>query len=220
MVTGNSTTAILPPMVVQRLDSEGQLIDYREAWDMQRRIHAEVAAGERPDTLLLLQHAEIFTAGSRTQPQDRPVDGSEVIDVDRGGRITWHGPGQLVGYPITRLPHPLDVVAHVRALERQIIALCARFGVRGQQVEGRSGVWVGEAPHPAKIAAIGVRVTKGTTMHGFAVNCDCDLSWSERIVPCGIADAGVTSLTLAAGRRVTVQDAADALCGQLESAWQ
>ena len=219
-MTGNRTTAILAPMVVQRLDSEGQLIDYREAWDLQRRIHAEVAAGERPDTLLLLQHAEIFTAGSRTQPQDRPVDGSEVIDVDRGGRITWHGPGQLVGYPITRLPHPLDVVAYVRAMEQQLIALCGTFGVGARQVAGRSGVWVGDDAHPAKIAAIGVRVTRGTTMHGFAVNCDCDLSWSERIVPCGITDAGVTSLTMAAGRRIGVQEAADALCGQLESAWQ
>lgn len=219
-MTGNRTTALLPRMAVQRLDTGGELTDYREAWDLQRRIHAEVAAGERPDTLLLLQHAETFTAGSRTQPEDRPVDGSEVIDVDRGGRITWHGPGQLVGYPITRLPHPLDVVAYVRALEQQIIELCAVFGVQGRQVEGRSGVWVGDEGHPAKIAAIGVRVTKATTMHGFAVNCDCDLTWSDRIVPCGIADAGITSLTVAAGRRITVQDAADALCGQLESAWQ
>jgi lipoyl(octanoyl) transferase len=198
-------------VVVETVDLGVRTVPYREGWELQRRVHAEVADGTRPDTLLLLEHEEVFTAGSRTQPQDRPVDGSEVIDVDRGGRITWHGPGQLVGYPIVRLPHPMDVVAYVRSLEDLLIRVCAGFAVAGERISGRSGVWVAEHGSPAKVAAIGVRVTRGTTMHGFALNCDCDVAWAERIVPCGIADAGVTSLTIASGMPVTVVAAADAI---------
>lgn len=204
-------------MVVERVDLGRRLVPYREGWDLQRQIHAEVVAGTRPDTLLLLEHEAVFTAGSRTQPQDRPIDGSEVVDVDRGGRITWHGPGQLVGYPIVRLPARLDVVAHVRALEGLLQAVCAEFGVEGRQVEGRSGVWVVGGAGMAKVAAIGVRVSKGVTMHGFALNCDCDLGWSQRIVPCGISDASVTSLTEQSGRDVTVLDATQQLTAALSA---
>lgn len=189
---------------------------YREAWDLQRRVHDEVVAGKRPDTLVLLEHDAVFTAGSRTQSQDRPVDGSEVIDVDRGGRITWHGPGQLVGYPIVALPHRLDVVAYVRALESLLLSVCGSFDVTGTRIEGRSGVWVDTEGPPAKVAAIGVRVARGVTMHGFALNCDCDLSWQDRIIPCGISDASVTSLTQQSGRRIRVTDAVAALLSRLD----
>lgn len=198
-------------MAVLALDPGSHTTPYAEAWELQRRLHNEVADGARPDTLVLVEHDEVFTAGSRTQPADRPLDGSAVIDVDRGGRITWHGPGQLVGYPIVRLPHRLDVVAYVRELESVLIDVCAQFGVVGHRIDGRSGVWVQGGGPPAKVAAIGVRVARGVTMHGFALNCDCDLAWRERIVPCGIADAGVTSLTVASGRRVTVEQAARAV---------
>jgi lipoyl(octanoyl) transferase len=151
-----------------------------------------------PDTLLLLEHEPVYTAGRRTEPQDRPFDGTPVIDVDRGGRITWHGPGQLVGYPIVHLPQPMDVVGHVRRLEELLIRTCAHFGVDGQRVPGRSGVWVDGTP-ARKVAAVGVRVARGVTMHGFALNVDCDLGAYDRIVPCGIADAGVTSLAQETG---------------------
>lgn len=196
------------PLVVERVDLGRRLIPYAEGWDLQRRVHADVVAGDRPDTLLLVEHEEVFTAGSRTQSSDRPTDGSPVIDVDRGGRITWHGPGQLVGYPIVRLPHRLDVVAYVRELEQLLIGVCAEFGVPTERVDGRSGVWV-TSPTVDKVAAVGIRVARGVTMHGFALNCDCSLDWQTRVVPCGIADAGVTSLTRAAGDRVTVAEAAD-----------
>lgn len=199
----------LPPLVVERVGLGTRQVPYEHAWELQRRVHAEIVAGHRPDTLLLLEHEAVFTAGSRTQPEDRPLDGSRVVDVDRGGRITWHGPGQLVGYPIVRLPQRLDVVGYVRDLESLLIDVSAGFGVAGHRVPGRSGVWVDTAGGPeAKLAAIGVRVSRGVTMHGFALNCDCDLSWSDRIVPCGIPDAGVTSLTQAAGRPVGVLAAA------------
>jgi len=197
---------VVGSLVIQRVDLGSRPIPYEEAWQLQRRIHAEVCEGHRPDTLLLLEHEAVYTAGSRTQPQDRPWDGSPVLDVDRGGRITWHGPGQLVGYPIVRLPHRMDVVAYVRFLEDLIMTVCRHFGVVGFRVEGRSGVWV---DGPAKVAAIGVRVARGVTMHGFAINCDCDLSWAERIVPCGIDDATVTSLSEVTGRRITVEEVAD-----------
>ena len=196
-------------------------IPYQQGWELQRQVHSDVVAGRRGDTLLLLEHDEVFTAGSRTQPEDRPVDGSEVIDVDRGGRITWHGPGQLVGYPILRLPHPMDVVAHVRALESLLISVCEDFGVDAIPIEGRSGVWVADATGPgsagpaSKIAAVGIRVTQGVTMHGFALNCDCDLTWSQRIVPCGIPDAGVTSLAQMSGRDIDVMTAASLLSERL-----
>ncbi|MFC7546235.1 lipoyl(octanoyl) transferase LipB [Plantactinospora sp. GCM10030261] len=188
-------------------------VDYTAAWDEQRRVHAAVVAGETPDTVLLLEHPSVYTAGKRTEPWDRPTDGTPVIDVDRGGKITWHGPGQLVGYPIMKLPeidagHRVDVVAFVRRVEQLLIDVCAELGVVTTRVEGRSGVWVPEDDRgPArKIAAIGLRVARGTTQHGFALNCDCDLSWYDRIVPCGIRDAGVTSLTAELGRPVTVTE--------------
>ena len=176
---------------------------------MQRRLHADVVATDAPDTLLLLEHEPVYTAGRRTEPLDRPLDGTPVIDVDRGGRITWHGPGQLVGYPIVRLPMPLDVVGHVRRMEDALIAACADLGLATARIAGRSGVWVAadDRGPDRKVAAIGVRVAQGVTLHGFALNCDCDLGAFDRIVPCGIRDAGVTSLTAELGRRVTVEEA-------------
>ncbi|ATO17137.1 lipoate--protein ligase B [Micromonospora sp. WMMA2032] len=184
------------------------LLDYQAAWDEQRRLHDAVVAGEQGDTVLLLEHPSVYTAGKRTEPWDRPVDGTPVVDVDRGGKITWHGPGQLVGYPIVRLPDPVDVVAYVRRTEQLLIDVCAEFGLTAGRVEGRSGVWVPEDDRgPArKVAAIGIRVARGVTLHGFSVNCDCDLGFFDRIVPCGIRDAGVTSLTAELGRPVTVAD--------------
>lgn len=207
---GKSTTldAVNPDLQVRRLG----VVPYREAWDLQRETHAAVVAGESPDTLLLLEHEPVYTAGRRTEPQDRPLDGTPVIDVDRGGRITWHGPGQLVGYPIMHLPQPLDVVGHVRRLEGLLITVCDRFGVIGQRVAGRSGVWVDGVPQ-RKIAAIGVRVARGVTMHGFALNVDCDLGAYDRIVPCGIPDAGVTSLARETGRTVDLDEVAAVVTG-------
>jgi lipoyl(octanoyl) transferase len=185
------------------------LIDYQQAWEEQRRRQASRAADEAPDTVLLLEHPPVYTAGRRTLDLERPVDGTPVIDVDRGGKITWHGPGQLVGYPIVKLPEPLDVVGHVRRIEEALILACGDLGVAATRVEGRSGVWVlGEdGQHHRKVAAIGIRVSHGVTMHGFALNCDCDLTWFDRIVPCGLTDATVTSLTAETGRTVTVSDA-------------
>ncbi|MGY1833458.1 lipoyl(octanoyl) transferase LipB [Geodermatophilus sp. SYSU D01180] len=192
-------------------------VPYEEAWARQREIHAARIAGEAPDTLLLLEHPSVYTAGRRTEPHERPVDGTPVVDVDRGGKITWHGPGQLVGYPIVALPDPVDVVAHVRRLEDALIEVCASVGVETMRVDGRSGVWVAaDAPGPGsrfrperKIAAIGVRVARGVTMHGFALNCDPDLGAFGAIVPCGIADAGVTSLSAELGRDVPVAEVVD-----------
>jgi lipoyl(octanoyl) transferase len=183
------------------------LVDYQLAWDEQRRVHAQRVAGQAPDTVLLLEHPPVYTAGKRTSPFERPQDGTPVIDVDRGGKITWHGPGQLVGYPIVALPEPVDVVGHVRRVEEALIAACADLGVGTGRVEGRSGVWVSDDRGQRKVAAIGIRVSQGVTMHGFALNCDCDLTWFDRIVPCGITDATVTSLTAELGRSVTVTDA-------------
>lgn len=183
-------------------------VDYTAGWQLQRRVHASVAASLQPDTVLLLEHTAVYTAGKRTQDHERPRDGTPVIDVDRGGKITWHGPGQLVGYPIVRLPSPVDVVAHVRRLEEVMMGVCADFGLEATRVDGRSGVWVmgagGEADR--KVGAIGIRVSQDVTMHGFALNCDCDLAWAEPIIPCGIPDAGVTSLTREVGSRVSVHD--------------
>jgi lipoyl(octanoyl) transferase len=187
-------------------------VAYETAWDEQRRLLDGVVDGSLPDTVLLLEHPPTYTAGKRTKPADRPQDGTPVVDVDRGGEITWHGPGQLVGYPIVKLAEPIDVVEHVRRLEALLMDVCAELGLATMRVEGRSGVWVpadeplvGTRPE-RKVAAIGVRVSRGVTMHGFAINCDCDLTWFDRIVPCGIADAGVTSLTAELGRTVTVLD--------------
>jgi lipoyl(octanoyl) transferase len=194
---------------VQRVDLGTGLVDYAWAWDLQRRLHAEVAAGEREDSLLLLEHADVYTAGRRTASWDRPTDGTPVIDVDRGGKITWHGPGQIVGYPIVALPDPIDVVAYVRRLEEALIEVCAGFGLATGRVEGRSGVWAaGDGVRPdRKVAAIGVRVARGVTMHGFALNCDPDMSFFGNMIPCGIPDAGVTSLSAELGRDVTVDEA-------------
>jgi lipoyl(octanoyl) transferase len=183
-------------------------VDYLKAWQIQRDVHAQVSTGCAPDTVLLLEHAPVYTAGKRTRSDERPFDGTPVIDVDRGGKITWHGPGQLVGYPILRLADPVDVVAYVRRLEEALIGVCAEFGISAQQVRGRSGVWLpaDEDRPERKVAAIGVRVAQATTMHGFALNCDPDLTWFDRIVPCGITDAGVTSLSAELGRTVGVAE--------------
>ena len=183
------------------------VLDYQAAWDLQREIaDARVAGG--PDTLLLLEHPPVYTAGKRTEAHERPIDGTPVVDTDRGGKITWHGPGQLVGYPIIGLGEHLDVVNFVRRLEQSLIAVCAEFGLDAGRVDGRSGAWLpADGPRPArKIAAIGIRVARGVTLHGFALNCDCNLGAFNRIVPCGITDAGVTSLTAELGRRVGVED--------------
>lgn len=184
-------------------------VDYLAAWDEQRRLHQERVADREPDTVLLLEHPSVYTAGKRTSPTDRPFDGTPVIDVDRGGKITWHGPGQLVGYPIVKLADPVDVVAYVRRIEAMLIAVCAEFGVAATRVEGRSGVWVpaDDRGPERKVGAIGIRVSRGVTLHGFALNCDCDLGYFDRIVPCGISDAGVTSLSRESGRRITVDEA-------------
>jgi lipoyl(octanoyl) transferase len=187
------------------------LVPYEEAWALQRELHAARVAGEGPDTLLLLEHPPVYTAGTRTLPSERPFDGTPVIDVDRGGKITWHGPGQLVGYPIVRLADPVDVVAHVRRLEDALMEVCAGFGLATERVEGRSGVWVlADARGPdRKVAAIGVRVARGVTMHGFALNCDPDMSAFSNMIPCGIVDAGATSLTAELGRDITVEEATE-----------
>jgi lipoyl(octanoyl) transferase len=184
------------------------LVRYETAWELQRALHAERVAGVGADTVLLLEHPSVFTAGRRTAASERPTDGTPVIDVDRGGKITWHGPGQLVGYPILRLPDPIDVVAYMRRLEQMLMAVCAQFGVATAQVAGRTGVWVlgGGGTPDRKIAALGVRIARGVSLHGFAVNCDPDLRWFERIVPCGIADADVTSLSRELGWDVPVAD--------------
>jgi lipoyl(octanoyl) transferase len=189
------------------------LVDYEEAWAQQRELHARVVEGSAPDTLLLLEHPPVYTAGKRTEPHERPFDGTPVIDVDRGGKITWHGPGQLVGYPIVRLTDPVDVVAHVRRLEAALIDVCAGLGLATERVEGRSGVWVraDERGPDRKVAAIGVRVAKGVTMHGFALNCDPDMTAFANMIPCGIVDAGATSLTAELGRDVPVAGTIDAV---------
>ncbi|MGK5533083.1 lipoyl(octanoyl) transferase LipB [Streptomyces sp. URMC 129] len=229
-----------------------EAVEYHAAWQEQRRVHTARFADEIPDTCLLLEHQPVYTAGRRTEDSERPLDGTPVIDVDRGGKITWHGPGQLVGYPIVKLPRPVDVVAHVRRLEEAIIRVCAEFGLETTRVEGRSGVWVlgesvddgreraagalgglsldfdprlhdeefdprfsgpeyapsnaGQRGEDRKLCAIGIRVAKGVTMHGFSLNCDPDNTWFDRIIPCGIRDAGVTSLSQELGRTVPVAE--------------
>jgi lipoyl(octanoyl) transferase len=205
------------PVDVRRLGT----VDYQAAWQLQRALADSRVAGG-PDSLLLLEHPSVYTAGRRTLPEERPVDGTPVVDTDRGGKITWHGPGQLVGYPIIGLAEPLDVVNFVRRLEESMIKVCAELGLETGRVDGRSGVWVpSDGTRPArKIGAIGIRVSRATTLHGFALNCDCDLSAFSAIVPCGIADAGVTSLTAELGRHVSVADVlaplADAVCDALD----
>jgi lipoyl(octanoyl) transferase len=196
---GSTCRADARPIEESRLG----LIDYQEAWDRQRA-HAAARLEGGPDVLMLLEHPSVYTAGKRTRPHERPLDGTPVVDVDRGGKITWHGPGQLVGYPVVKLADPIDVVDYVRRLEEALIAVCAGLGVVGGRVPGRTGVWLPPSgPRPErKVAAIGVRVQRGVTQHGFALNCDPDLGAFGRIVPCGIVDAGVSSLTAELGRPV------------------
>lgn len=182
-------------------------VDYRAAWELQKEVHQQVVRGERPNTLLLLEHPSVYTAGKRTEDSERPTDGTEVIDVDRGGKITWHGPGQLVGYPITRLVEPMDVVAYVRTIESLLIDVAAHFGVTGERVDGRSGVWVQRGLTHDKVAAIGIRISEGVSMHGFALNCNNSLAAYNNIIACGIRDAGATTLSHVAGREITTTDA-------------
>jgi len=233
-----------------RMGFGADAVEYQEAWDEQRRVHTARFTDDIPDTVLLLEHPPVYTAGRRTADNERPLDGTPVVDVDRGGKITWHGPGQLVGYPIQKLPRPVDVVAHVRRLEEALILTCAEFGLETIRVEGRSGVWVLGEPRQAaarrpplgglsldldprlqddefdprlngpeyapsnagqrredrKIAQIGIRVAKGVTMHGFSFNVNPDMKWFDRIIPCGIRDAGVASLASELGRDVTIEE--------------
>ena len=192
-------------------------LPYEEAWELQRTMLAERADDAIADTVLLLEHPPVYTAGKRTEPHERPLDGTPVVDVDRGGKITFHGPGQLVGYPITKLPSHVLVVDYVRRVEEALIRAVADLGVTTGRVPGRSGVWLAaDAERPErKIAAIGIRVSRGVTMHGFSLNADVDLAWYDRFVPCGISDAGVTSLSVELGRRVGVEEAADAVLPHL-----
>ncbi|GAA4728847.1 lipoyl(octanoyl) transferase LipB [Isoptericola chiayiensis] len=201
------------------------LTDYHEAWELQRAVHDAVHRGERADTLLLVEHPDVYTAGRRTRRDERPDDGTPVVDVDRGGKITWHGPGQQVVYPIVRLAEPVDVVAYVRALEQAVMSVCDGLGLTTGRVEDRSGVWLPADPPSSgtptpprrarKVCAVGVRVAKGVTMHGLALNCDPDLSRFDHIVPCGITDADVTSLSAETGRTVTPSDVAAPLVSAL-----
>jgi len=204
---------------IQTIGLAPTFVPYVDGWELQRRLHGEIVAGARPDTLLLLEHEPVFTAGARTARHERPTDGTPVIDVDRGGKITWHGPGQLVGYPLVRLAEPVDVVAHVRRLEAVLIEVLRAFDVEGYRVEGRSGVWVRRPLSEDKIAAIGVRVQRGVTMHGFALNCDNSLLPFSQIVPCGISDAGVTTLSEIAGADISPADVVDTVASAFEAAF-
>ena len=213
------------PLVYAHAGFGSDAVEYVRAWDLQRAVHGRRVSGEIPDCCLLLEHQPVYTAGKRTAVSDRPFGdaGAPVIDVDRGGKITWHGPGQLTAYPIIKLREPVDVVAYVRALEEAMIRVCADFGLRAIRVEGRSGAWIPGsdtpgAPPDRKVGAIGARVARGVTMHGLALNCDNDMSWFDRIVPCGIRDAGVTSLTQETGIRVSVADATPLLERHLAAA--
>jgi len=182
------------------------LVPYLEALELQRAIHGEVVNGSRTNTLILLEHPSVFTAGKRTSDEERPVDGTPVIDVDRGGKITWHGPGQLVGYPIIRLAKPTELVGFVREIEAALIKVCADFGIATQRIDGRSGVWVYDEKGARKIAAIGIRVAGGVTMHGFALNVNPDLTAFAQIIPCGISDADVTSMALELARDIAIEE--------------
>ncbi len=193
------------------------LVPYEEAWQMQRNLHAARVDDATDDTVLLLEHPPVYTAGRRTDPADRPLDGTPVVEVDRGGKITWHGPGQLVGYPIVRLGRPINAIGHVRRMEQVLIDVCADLGLETHRVDGRSGVWVlaDDRGPDRKVAAIGVRIAKHVTLHGFALNCNPDLTWFDRIVPCGIRDAEVTSLSAELGRDVTVAEVTPIVEGHL-----
>ena len=190
------------PLAIQRAG----LIEYATALETQRLIHKEVAEGVRPNTLLLLEHPSVYTAGKRTSESEKPHDGTPVIDVDRGGKITWHGPGQLVGYPIVKLAKPTELVGFVREIEAGLIRVCGEFGLETQRVDGRSGVWVCDANGERKIAAIGIRVATGVSMHGFALNVNPDLTEFNRIIPCGIEDASVTSMGQELGRDISIDE--------------
>ena len=190
------------PLALQR----SGLVEYEDALAIQRRIHGEVSAGTRANTLILLEHPSIYTAGKRTLAEEMPTSGARVLDVDRGGKITWHGPGQLVGYPIVRLRNQHELVGFVREIEAGLIAVCAELGITGVRVPGRSGVWIIDHNGERKVAAIGIRVASGTSMHGFALNVNPDLSAFDAIIPCGISDAAVTSLARELGRGITIQE--------------
>ena len=198
------------PVDIRQLDT----VEYRVAWQLQQEL-ADARAVDGVDKLLLLEHPSVYTAGRRTLAHERPAEGTPVVDTDRGGKITWHGPGQLVGYPIIGLAEPLDVVNYVRRVEESLIKVCTDLGLQVGRVDGRSGVWVpaGGGRPARKVAAIGVRVSRATTLHGFALNCDCDLAAFSAIVPCGISDAGVTSISAELGRRVSVDDVRSAVAG-------
>ncbi|CAN2204081.1 LipB Lipoate-protein ligase B [Candidatus Nanopelagicaceae bacterium] len=187
------------------------LVEYEQALALQRKFHQEIVAGSRPNTLILLEHPSVYTAGKRTQDFEKPSDGTPVIDVDRGGRITWHGPGQLVGYPIIKLAKPTELVGFVRTLEGALIELCSEFGISAERVDGRSGVWIVDEKGSRKIAAIGIRVASGVTMHGFALNVCPDLTPFTQIVPCGIDDAAVTSMALELSREITIDEVSPVL---------
>ena len=186
-------------------------VDYQHAWDIQREVHSQVARGSRANTVLLLEHDGVYTAGKRTEDEERPLDGTPVIDVDRGGKITWHGPGQLVGYPIMRLPDPIDVVGYVRWLEQVLIDSIAELGLHTERVEGRSGVWAPVGDTHVKIAAIGIRVAEKVTMHGFALNCNNSLDPYETIIACGIKDATTSTISKLLQREVTPAMAAEVI---------
>jgi len=192
-------------------------VDYQQAWDLQRKVHSEVVSGTREDTVLLLEHDGVYTAGKRTEDEERPQDGTPVIDVDRGGKITWHGPGQLVGYPIMKLPDPIDVVGYVRWLEQVLIDSIAEFGLYTERVEGRSGVWAPLGNTHVKIAAIGIRVAERTTMHGFALNCNNSLQAYETIIACGIKDAETSTISELVQRNITPAMASEVIQKHLTS---
>jgi len=199
----------MPEFEIVGLDPD--FVDYQTAWDLQRVVHEEVYTGKRPDTVLLLEHSGVYTAGKRTSDEERPQDGTPVIDVDRGGKITWHGPGQLVGYPIMKLPNPIDVVGYVRWLEQVLIETIAEFGLYTERVEGRSGVWAPVGDTQVKIAAIGIRVAEKTTMHGFALNCNNSLDAYETIIACGIKDAATSTISELVKKDITPAMAAEAV---------
>ena len=191
-------------LIIQNWGSD---VEYQSAWDQQRELHHKIVTENHPDVAVLLEHQNVYTAGRSTKPEDRPTDSSPVFDIDRGGRITWHGPGQIVCYPIMKLDDPVDVVAHVRRLELLIMNVCSKLGLETTQIEGRSGVWVkGNGLPDKKIAAIGIRVAKKATMHGFALNCNNSLVAFRNIVPCGIGDVDVTTISLELGRDVSVKE--------------
>ena len=212
-----SIRASSEPIEIQRLGA----VDYREAWDLQAELAARRAADEIPDQLLILEHPSVYTAGKRTRPEDRPTDSQPVVDVDRGGRITWHGEGQLVAYPIIKLAEPVDVVDYVRRLEEAVIQVVREAGVPGAgRIDGRSGVWVPAegVRRDRKVAALGIRITRGVTMHGLALNCSNTLQFYEHIIACGIDDADVTTLSLELGREVTVAEMTDPVIAAIDEA--